>query len=103
MINILDQENEMQKSVVNMWDAVMNHEINPLKHIDDLQTRHVVMQFLAWMWCIIFSAALGSFLVFGISLIAHVLLVAGITITYSTFQVAKRTSQRGATQYRGAD
>ena len=68
----------MQKSVVNMWDAVMNHEINPLKHIDDLQTRHVVMQFLAWMWCIIFSMSLGSWTIFGVSAVAHALLIAGV-------------------------
>ena len=83
----------MQKSVVNMWNAVMNHEINPLKHIDDLQTRHVVMQFLAWMWCIIFSMSIGSITVFGVSAVAHALLIAGIVVTVGTFETAKRRPQ----------
>lgn len=93
----------MNDFIKDSWSGVMIRDKSPLKHIPDLMVRHMIFQILAWMWCIIFSAALGSFLVFGISLIAHVLLIAGITITYSTFQVAKRTSQRGATQYRGAD
>jgi len=93
----------MSEFIKDSWSGIMIRDNTPLKHIPNLMVRHMIFQILAWMWCIIFSAALGSFLVFGISLIAHVLLIAGITITYSTFQVAKRTSQRGATQYRGAD
>ena len=93
----------MNDFIKDSWSGIMIRDNTPLKHIPNLMVRHMIFQILAWMWCIIFSAALGSFLVFGISLIAHVLLIAGITITYSTFQVAIRTSQRGATQYRGAD
>jgi len=93
----------MSEFIKDSWSGIMIRDNTPLKHIPNLMVRHMIFQILAWMWCIIFSAALGSFLVFGISLIAHVLLIAGITITYSTFTVAKRTSQRGATQYRGAD
>ena len=85
------------------WNGIMIENNTPLKHIPNLMVRHMIFQILAWMWCIIFSAALGSFLVFGISLIAHVLLIAGITITVSTFQVAKRSEVRGRTQFRGAE
>ena len=80
----------------------MIRDNTPLKHIPNLMVRHMIFQILAWMWCIIFSAALGSFVVFGISLIAHVLLISGIVITMSTFSVAKRAT-RGDTQYRGAE
>ena len=93
----------MSEFIKDSWSGIMIRDNTPLKHIPNLMVRHMIFQILAWMWCIIFSAALGSFVVFGVSLIAHVLLIAGITITYSTFQVAKRTSQRVATQYRGAD
>tara|TARA_B100001059_G_C17693793_1_gene506380 strand:+ start:109 stop:390 length:282 start_codon:yes stop_codon:yes gene_type:complete len=93
----------MSEFIKDSWSGIMIRDNTPLKHIPNLMVRHMIFQILAWMWCIIFSAALGSFVVFGVSLIAHVLLISGITITYSTFQVAKRTSQRGATQYRGAD
>lgn len=83
----------MRTFVVNSWNSIMNHELNPLRHIPDLQTRHVVMQFLAWMWCIIFSMSLGSITVFGVSAVAHALLIAGIVITVGTFETAKRKPQ----------
>ena len=37
------------------WALIMDSEKNPLRHIPDINTRHMVMQVLAWMWCIIFS------------------------------------------------
>ena len=83
----------MRTIVVNSWNHIMNHELNPLRHIPDLQTRHVVMQFLAWMWCIIFSMSLGSITVFGVSAVAHALLIAGIVVTVATFETAKRKPQ----------
>jgi hypothetical protein len=92
----------MQKLVVNMWNGVMNHEVNPLKHIDDLQTRHVVMQFLAWMWCIIFSMSLGSWAVFGVSAVSHALLIAGVVATVATFKVAQQRPNSFVQLARGA-
>ena len=79
--------------IVNWWNIIMNHNANPLRHIPDLGVRHVVMQFLAWMWCIIFSMSLGSITVFGVSAVAHALLIAGIVITVGTFETAKRKPQ----------
>ena len=76
--------------IVNSWNSVMDHRMNPLSQIPDLQTRHLVMQVLAWMWCIIFSMSLGSIVAFGISAIAHTLLIAGIVITVGTFTVATK-------------
>lgn len=80
----------MRKFIVNNWNAIMDAEVNPLRHIKDLQTRHVVMQILAWMWCIIFASSIGSVTVFGISAVAHALLIAGIVATVATFETAKR-------------
>jgi hypothetical protein len=75
--------------IVNGWNSIMDHRMNPLSNIPDLQTRHLVMQVLAWMWCIIFSMSLGSIVAFGISAIAHTLLIAGIVVTVGTFATAK--------------
>jgi len=83
----------MRKFIAENWDLVMNAKVNPLRNIEDLQTRHVVMQLLAWMWCIIFSMSVGSITVFGISAIAHALLIAGIVVTVATFETAKRKPQ----------
>ena len=83
----------MIKLIHDTWQSVMNYEYNPLRHIPDLNTRHMVMQVLAWMWCIIFSMYLGSIVAFGISAIIHTLLLAGIFITVATFETAKRRPQ----------
>ena len=75
--------------IVNGWNAVMDHNLNPLRNIPDLNTRHMVMQVLAWMWCIVFSSYFGSMWMFGITAIAHVIVLAAIAITVGTFAVAK--------------
>ena len=80
----------MREFIVNSWDLVMDDRRNPLSHIPDMQTRHVVMQLLAWMWCIIFSISIGSMTVFGVSALAHSLFIGGIIFTIATFETAKR-------------
>ena len=37
------------------YRLIMDSRYNPLVNIQDVTTRHLVMQMLAWMWCIIFS------------------------------------------------
>ena len=81
---------DMREVVVNTWNSVMNHNVNPLRHIPDTNTRHMVTQVLAWMWCIVFSFYVSSFVVFGISAIAHTLFLAAIAITVGTFETARR-------------
>lgn len=83
----------MVKFIYNTWNVVMDHRMNPLSNIQDLGVRHVVMQFLAWMWCIIFSMSIGSVTVFGVSALAHALLIAGVVVTVATFETAKRRPQ----------
>lgn len=80
----------VQTFIVNCWNSIMDHNLNPLSNIPDLQTRHVVMQILAWMWCIIFSMSLGSITVFAYSAVAHILFIAGIILTVGTFETARR-------------
>lgn len=72
------------------YQLVMDSRYNPLSHIPDNNTRHMVMQVLAWMWCIIFAMSVGSVTVFGISAIAHALLIAGVFITAGVFETARR-------------
>lgn len=79
----------MTTFIVNCWNAVMDHNMNPLRNIPDLNTRHMVMQVLAWMWCIVFSMYFGSMWVFGITAVAHVIVLAAIAITVGTFAAAK--------------
>ena len=74
------------------WALVMDSDKNPLHHIPDINTRHMVMQVLAWMWCIIFYVHRKYSCVWYFSYI-HALLIAGIFITLGTFETAKRRPQ----------
>ena len=82
-----------RNAMIRIYNLVMDSRHNPLSHIPDTNTRHLVMQVLAWMWCIIFSMWMGSIVVFGISAVAHALLIAGVFITAGVFETAKRRPQ----------
>jgi len=79
----------MKRLVYNNWNMVMDHRLNPLRNIPDLNTRHMIMQVLAWMWCIVFSMYFSSMWMFGITAIAHVIVLAAIAVTVGTFEMAK--------------
>ena len=82
----------MKEFIYDSWNGIMNADINPLKHIPDTNTRHMVLQVLAWMWCIVFSMYIGSIFVMGVTMIAHVIFLAAIVITVATFETAKSNS-----------
>ena len=76
--------------ILSAWRVVMDSDMNPLSNIENLTVRHMVMQILAWMWCIVFSMYFSSMWIFGITTIAHILILAAIAITVATFETAKR-------------
>ena len=82
----------MREFIYDSWNGIMNAHVNPLKHIPDINTRHMVLQVLAWMWCIVFSMYVGSIFVMGVTMIAHVIFLAAIVITVATFETAKNNS-----------
>ena len=75
--------------VINSWDGIMNQWYNPLKYIPDLQVRHMVLQILAWLWCIAFSLYFASWGVFGITVVSHFILILAIVVTVATFKVSE--------------
>ena len=78
------------KYIYDTWESIMNHDRNPLKNIPDTNTRHMIMQVLAWMWCIAFSSYFSSMWIFGATAIAHIIILAAIAVTVATFEMAKR-------------
>jgi len=78
------------KYIYDTWESIMNHDRNPLKNIPDTNTRHMIMQVLAWMWCIAFSSYFSSMWIFGITAIAHIIILAAIAVTVATFETARR-------------
>ena len=83
----------MREWVYNCWNVVMDHNKNPLSNIPDFSTRHMIMQVLAWMWCIVFAIIVGSMWAGVISMMLHVLLLAAVAVTVATFETAKRSPQ----------
>ena len=71
------------------YNSIMRRKYNPLSNIPNVATGHLIMQVLAWMWCIIFSMWMGSVYVFGVTAIAHALIIAGVFITAAVFFTAK--------------
>ena len=88
--------------MTNLYKLIMDSKHNPLRNIPDMNTRHMIMQVLAWMWCIIFSMYLGSIVAFGISAVIHALLIAGVFITAGVFETARRRPQYFGGLGRGA-
>ena len=86
---ISDLQKGRKVAMIKLYHLVMDSRHNPLSHIPDTNTRHLVMQVLAWMWCIVFSMWMGSILVFGVSATIHAILLAGIFITVGVFETAK--------------
>ena len=84
----------MRKFVYDSWNAIMNHRVNPLKHIPDMQVRHMVMQILAFMWSTVFSVMItNSVFAFGISAAVHVIFIVAVVVTVATFKVAETSPQ----------
>ena len=78
------------KYIYDTWESIMNHDRNPLKNIPHTNTRHMIMQVLAWMWCIAFSSYFSSMWIFGVTAIAHIIILAAIAVTVATFETARR-------------
>ena len=85
-----DKQNGRRSTMIRLYNLVMDSRYNPLSNIPDTTTRHLVMQILAWMWCIVFSIWAGSIVVFGVSAAVHAILLAGIFVTVGVFETAKR-------------
>jgi len=80
----------MRQHIYDTWTLIMDSDRSPLKNIPDNNARHLILQILAWMWCIVFSMLIGSYFVFALSAIAHIALLAAIAITVGTFDAANR-------------
>jgi hypothetical protein len=85
---------ETRKLVRTAWDVIMDETKNPLRHLT-LVTAHMLMQVLAWMWSAIFSIAIGSYFAFGVTMVGHSLVIAGLVVTLAVFRRAERAPEAG--------
>lgn len=80
----------MKKAIVFAWGFLFDHEVSPLRNIPHLNTRHMVLQLLGWMWALAFSIAVGSYTVFAVSVVGHAVLIGAVAITVATYSVAAK-------------
>ena len=80
----------MRKFIYDTWNSVMDSDISPLKNIPNLQVRHMIMQVLAWMWCIAFGMIVNDIFAGIASMLAHIALLGVVAVTVATFETAKR-------------
>lgn len=78
----------LPKTVIFLWNFVFNHEVSPIRHIPDVAVRHYILQILGAVWAICFSIAVGSYTVFALSVLGHVVLIAAAAITVATWTAA---------------
>ena len=72
-----------------MYNSVMDHNKNPLRHIPDPVSRLWIMTVLAWVWCIAFGLYIGSVIYMGLSLVAHMGILFMVMFTASIFYDAE--------------
>ena len=87
----------MIRRFAGLWRLVMDPEVSPLMRIPKMQ-RFQMMQVLAYMWCIVFSAWVGSALVFGFSAAVHSILLIGIFFTAEVFRRARKGGRTAAAE-----
>lgn len=78
----------MKQFIANCWTVVMDSSHNPLRHLD-LASQHYFMQVLAWMWSMIFSLTFFSIFQFGLTWLAHLLVIGGVAMTVALFREAE--------------
>ena len=72
------------------WNGVMTIQHSPLRKLDP-RVAHMVFTILGFMWSAIFGIAIvESYTAFGISAVAHIVLISGIFITALVFNEADK-------------
>ena len=79
----------MIKVIVRAWDFIFNHNVSPLRHIEDVAIRHYVLQALGFMWAVSFSIAIGSYTTAIANIIGHAVLIGAAAITVAAYTAAK--------------
>lgn len=85
----------MKPFVVGCWEAVMDNQPNPLRHLD-LASQHHIMQVLGWMWSMVFSFTFLSIFHFGLIWLAHLLIFGGAAMTVAIFRESEKRAALAA-------
>jgi hypothetical protein len=70
------------------YGVVMNDDRNPLSALPKT-TRFQIMTALSFMWSVVFTVSVGSYMLFGPTVIAHLVVLVGVFFTADIFRRAK--------------
>ena len=77
--------------MIKIYNLIMDSTKNPLSNIPDINTRHMIMQVLAWMWSAVFGIYIvESIYAFGISAFAHAALITMTVLTAIYFKQVRK-------------
>ncbi len=74
--------------IKNYYNLVMNSDNNGLSDLPNI-VKFQLMTVLSFMWSIIFTLMVGSYLVLGPTLILHILFLLGVYFTSEVFRKVK--------------
>ena len=78
----------MKCIILSVWNFIFNSDVNSLRHIPDVATKHYVLQDLGLMWAVSFAVAIGSYTMLAVSVIGHTVLIGAAAITAATYTAA---------------
>jgi hypothetical protein len=84
--------------VKQFYRMIMDDDENPFNKLPKT-TRFQLMTTLAYMWCALFSAGIGSYTFFGTSVILHTLVLVGIFFTAYFFYKAENNQIKNREVY----
>ena len=70
------------------YQIIMNSELNALAKLPNI-VKFQLMTILSFMWAIILTLIVGSYLVLGPTVITHILFLLGVYITNTVYQKSK--------------
>ena len=73
------------------YNLVMNSETNGLAELPNI-VKFQLMTLLSFMWSIIFTLMVGSYLVLGPTLLLHILFLIGIYFTSEVFRKVNKSN-----------
>ncbi len=76
--------------IYDAYQYIFDSSKNPLRHIPDPTSRLFIMTILAFMWSGAFAVYIGSITYFGMSVAAHIVLLAMIFFTAAIFYDAEK-------------
>lgn len=85
----------MKNFISESYRSVMNAKYNPLRHLPNEESRHLLMLGLMWMWATLFAIWTGTVFFLGASMFFHALLLFGLLVTVGTFKLASTYDAAG--------